>query len=130
MIISIVIVTVRVPDRSWPTSYLLVPVNSTVLINCTTDRSSPHWSIDLPVAHIVTSINFLLPDGIMLLNEYGLYQLHNREDIIEEQPFTLRLLINNTQLSNQTVVKCVGENQAILATTLFVYGTSIEFRCH
>ena len=117
----------RVPGQSWPTPKLPVPVNSTVRINCTTDMAYPHWSIDLPVADIAKSRLFVDFGGQKaLLNNFSLYQLHSPEDIIEGELSTLRLLITNTKLNNQTVLKCIGDNRNILTTTLFVYGMLIS----
>ena len=60
----------------------------------------------------------------MSLNENGLYNLQKVS--IEGGPITLRLLINDTERNNQTVVNCIAENQVILKTTLFIYGMSIN----
>ena len=38
---------VQVPGQLWPTPSVLIPVNSTVLISCTTNLSSSYWSLDL-----------------------------------------------------------------------------------
>lgn len=87
----------------------------------------PHWSIDLPVADIAKSRLFVDFGGQKaLLNNFSLYQLHSPEDIIEGELSTLRLLITNTKLNNQTVLKCIGDNRNILTTTLFVYGMLIS----
>ena len=116
----------RIPGQSWPPS-LLIPVNSTVLINCTTNLSYPHWSIDVPAVAIGPKTFTRVGGQRMFLNRNGLYEL--QEVSSEGEPSTLRLLINDTELNNQTVVKCIAEDQDILGTTLFIYGMLIEFRC-
>ena len=118
---------VRVPGKSWPTPYVLVPVDSTVLINCTTNQSVPYWSIDLAAAGIGPKSFTELGGQMMFLNQKGLYELLQVN--IENEPSTLRLLINNTEANNQTVVECIGGNRGILETTLFTYGMLIKSRC-
>ena len=120
------IFAVRVPGRAWPTPRVLIPVNSTVLINCTTNQSSPYWSIDLAAADVGSKSFTDVGDQITFLNENGLYELPQVN--IEGEPSTLRLLINDTEVTNQTVITCTGRNRDILETTLFVYGMLIKFR--
>ena len=115
---------VRVPGRAWPTPSILIPVNSTILIYCTTNQSSPYWSIDLAAADVGPKSFTDVGDQITFLNENGLYELPQVN--IEGEPSTLRLLINDTEMNNQTVVKCVGGDRDILETTLFVYGMLIK----
>ena len=119
--------TVRVPGRAWPTPSVLIPVNSTVLMNCTTNLSLPYWLIDVPAAGIGPKSFVDLGGQETFLNENGLYNL--QEVSIDGGPSTLRLLINDTELNNQTVVKCIAGNRDILETTLFIYGMLIKFRC-
>ena len=114
----------RVPGRAWPTPNVLIPVNSTVLMNCTTNLSRPYWSIDIPADDTGARSFVDLGGQEMSLNENGLYNLQKVS--IEGGPITLRLLINDTERNNQTVVNCIAENQVILKTTLFIYGMSIN----
>ena len=116
---------VRVPGHSWPTPSVPVPVNSTVLINCTTNQSHPHWLIDVPAPGIPPKTFSVVGGQKTFLNQNGLYELQKVS--INGDPSTrLRLLINNTELNNQTVVKCIGHDRDILETTLFMYGMLIN----
>ena len=117
--------TVRVPGRSWPAPTLLVPINSTVEINCTLNSSqSPYWSIglvnDAHATHRQFSDNGRQTD---LLNDHGVYELPESE--YPGQSPTLGLLINDTSENNGTVVNCLSENNEALRTSIFVYGKQI-----
>ena len=112
---------VRVRGQSWPTPSLPIPINSKVLINCTTNLSSPYWSIDLAAADVGRKSFTNVGNQVMFLNENGLYELL-KVNIEGEGPSTLSLLINDTEVNNQTVIKCIGGDLDILTTTLFVYG--------
>ena len=114
--------------QSWPTPSILIPVNSTVLINCTINQSYPHWLIDVPAAGIGPKSFTDVGGQLMFLNDNGLYELQQISGA-EGEPSTLRLLINDTERNNQTVVKCIGGDRDILETTLFIYGMLIKFRC-
>ena len=123
-------IAVRVPGHSWPTPSIPIPVNSTILINCTTNQSHPHWLIDVPAPGIPPKTFAEIGGQKTFLNQNGLYELQE-VSIDGDHPSTrLRLLINITQLNNQTVVKCIGHDRDILETTLFIYGMLINFRCH
>ena len=111
----------------WPTPFLLVPLNSTVIMNCTASDvgdSTPFWAADLssdskPIQFRATDSQF---------NANGLFELPPTGE-----PPTLRLLINDTSLNNQTGVYCNTGEEMALFTTLFVFGklfTVIILRTH
>lgn len=56
-----------------------------------------------------------------MLNGYGLYELPSVTDH-ETGMTTLRLVINNTAINNQTLIDCVGGFGESFLTTLFVFG--------
>ena len=99
----------------WPEPFLLVPLNSTVIMNCTASDagdSTPFWAVDLgsdskPIYFRATDSQF---------NANGLFELPP-----SGEPPTLRLLINDTSLNNQTGVYCNRDEMALF-TTLFVFG--------
>ena len=98
--------------------YLLVPQNSTIIINCTTDSDTPFWSIDPAGDQLgMTFIQFATRSEE--LKAHGVYELPRIET--PGMPPTLRLLINDTENNNQTVIQCVGSN--VLHQTT-VYGVS------
>ena len=106
---------VEVADQSWP-RFVYVPHNASVYINCTTDSNNPFWSIDPAGDELNTPLQFTTR-GEELNNE-GLYDIEVSGGTV---PPTLRLLINNTELNNQTVIECVGE-RVNLRTVIFLYG--------
>jgi hypothetical protein len=103
---------VEVAERSWPT-FVYVPHNASVYINCTTDSSSPFWSIDPAEDGLNTPLQFAT--RAEALNDEGLYNINVAAEM------TLRLLINNTEVNNQTKIECVGET-VTLGTVIFLYG--------
>lgn len=78
---------------------------------------TPFWASDL--ANDSKSVQFRSSDSEF--NEYGLYELP-----AVGSPATLRLLINNTALNNQTVVYC-NKDHRDLSTRLFVFGKRLTF---
>ena len=98
---------------------MYVPHNASVHINCTTDSDSPFWAIDLPGDQLTTPFQFATRGKV--LNDYGLYELPRIGT--PGMPPTLRLLVNDTEINNQTVIECVGENVA-RQTTVYLYGIS------
>ena len=106
---------VEVADQSWP-RFVYVPHNASVYINCTTDSNNPFWSIDPADDELETPLQFATRGEA--LNNEGLYDI---EVLGGTVPPTLRLLINNTELNNQTVIECVGE-RVNLRTVIFLYG--------
>ena len=97
--------------------YIFVPQESTIIITCTADGhgEQPFWSVGLANESVSTHHQFSTRQG--LLNAHGVYELPP----IETQgiPHTLRLLINNTDVNNQTEILCTGHDKSI-HTTLFI----------
>ena len=104
-------------SEPWPIPYLFVPQESTTIINCTADGEQTFWSIDLANDSVVTQHQFTTRRE--LLNAQGVYELPQIET--PGMPPTLRLLINDTEVNNQTEILCNRENKSI-HTTLFIIG--------
>ena len=120
LIYVIINCTVLVRDP-WPKEYLAVTQGSTVRINCTANYSDNlFWTIDL--GNDSTTVQYQFNPGYVVLNAHGLYELSRIETT---DTITLRLLVNDTALNNQTNVLCYRSMQA-LTTTLFVYSRLIE----
>ena len=100
---------------------LLVPTSSNVEINCTAavgTADPPFWAIDLAADSSTTRLQFTTQKG--QLNAHGVYELPRIET-----PLTLRLLINDTAINNQTEINCDTEIETIF-TILYVFG---ELEC-
>ena len=107
----------------WPMPHLLVPIGSDVEINCTAraDTTGPlFWTIDL--AADSNNIQHQFATAKEQLNTYGVYQLIPPI----ETPLTLRLLINDTAINNQTEINFFRGAQST-TTILHVFG---ESDCH
>ena len=94
--------------------HILVPNGSNVEIYCRAAHANnpPAWAIDLAADLSVNSyLQFSTRKG--RLNDYGVYELPQIA-----APLTLRLLINNTAINNQTVVQC--ERGEYITTVLHV----------
>ena len=87
---------------------------------CIADGEQPFWLIDLANDSVSTQHQFTTRRE--LLNAHGVYELPQIE--IPGMPPTLRLLINDTKVNNQTEILCNGENKSI-HSTLFITG-----KCH
>ena len=99
---------------------LPVPLASTVLLSCTSPtHSDPLWSVDL--ASDSSPVRFQFNTHSARLNARGLYELPSVTDH-ETRMTTLRLLINNTAMNNQTLIDCAGGLGKSFLTTLFVLG--------
>ena len=99
---------------------LLVPLASTVVLNCTLASSShPQWSVDL--AGDPSPVRFQFNTHSATLNRYGVYELSSVTDH-ETGTITLRLLISDTAGNNQTLIDCAGGIGESFLTTLFVFG--------
>ena len=107
--------SVEVADQRWP-RFVYVPHNASVYINCTTDSSDPFWAIN-PAEDELDSFLQFGNRGEDLNNE-GLYDIKVSEGTV---PPTLRLLINDTEVNNQTVIECVGRT-VTHRTVIFLYG--------
>ena len=100
-----------------------MPLNSTaVAINCKLEENvEPFWAIDLAEDTLpMSALQF--SNRRVVLNEYGVFELPALES--PGQPPTLRLLVNDTERNNQTLIDCVGVRES-RQTTLFVYGRLI-----
>ena len=98
--------------------YIFAPQDSTIIINCTADGENSVWSIDL--ANESSSTQHQFSSRQDLLNAHGVYELHSIET--PGMPRTSRLLINDTEINNQTEIFCNGENTSN-HITLFIVGT-------
>ena len=99
---------------------LLVPLASTVVLNCTLASSSnPLWSVDL--AGDSSPVRFQFNTHSAILNPRGVYELPSVVDH-ETGMITLRLLINDTADNNLTLIDCAGGIGESFLTTLFVFG--------
>ena len=84
-------------------------------MNCTAldETKLPTWSIDIASDVVMFPLQFATQDED--LNAHGLFKI--------EEPgtpsTTVRLLINNTVVNNQTVIYC-NRRGAVATTTLFV----------
>ena len=99
--------------------HLLVPQGSYVEINCTAavdNSNTPFWVIDL--ANDSRDIQLQFSNRKQQLNAHGVYELPRIET--PGMPPTLRLLINDTIINNQTEINC--EHDALFTTTLIVFG--------
>ena len=89
-------------NEPWPHPYLFVPKDATVQINCTaSDHDSSVWAIDLANDSIPVQYQFEEAAQMEILNAYGVYELST-----VGTPETLRLLINDTAINNQTKIIC------------------------
>ena len=106
-------------SEPWPVPYLFATQESTIIINCTADAYGelPFWSIDLANDSVSTQHQFSTRQD--LLNAHGVYELPWIET--PGMPSTLRLLMNDTEVNNQTEIFCTRENTS-LQTTVFVIG--------
>ena len=99
--------------------YTLVPNGSNVEINCTAavgTNDPPFWAIDLAADLSTTRLQFTNRRG--QLNAHGVYELPRIET-----PLTLRLLINDTAINNQTEISCEpGHGAETITTILYVFG--------
>ena len=96
---------------------LLIPIGSNVEINCTAavgTSDPPFWAIDLAADLSTTRLQFTNRKG--QLNAHGVYELPRIET-----PLTLRLLINDTAINNQTEISCEPGAETI-TTILYVFG--------
>ena len=95
---------------------ILVPNGSNVEIHCRAAQADdpPVWAIDLAAD---SSVNSPLQFGTRKrrLNDHGVYELPQIA-----APLTLRLLINNTAINNQTEIQC--ERGESITTVLHVFG--------
>ena len=107
-------VTVAAEQPSWP-RIVYVPHNASVYINCITDSSDPFWSINPAEDELDSFLQFHTRGQD--LNNVGLYEI----EVAPGMTHTLRLLINNTEINNQTKIECVGE-KLTLKTVVFLYG--------
>ena len=96
--------------------HILVPNGSNVEIYCRAAHANdpPVWAIDLAADSSVNS-PLQFSTRKRRLNAHGVYELPQIQT-----PLTLRLLINNTAINNQTVIQC--ERGESITTVLHVLG--------
>ena len=100
-------------EPPWPTPYLLVPLNSTVLITCIIMSDSPYWAIDLG-----TSLPIAFAQRKDVLNNNGFFEVETAGVPVTE----LQLLVNETESNNQTLIICVGDGREKKhQTRMFLY---------
>ena len=100
-----------------------MPRNASVYIDCTLEsQTKPFWLVDLAADGLSVDRQFNVPATEKVLNDYGVYQ-------IEVAPPTLRLLINDTNINNQTVIKCFDGQSALRQTSLYLYGMLLFMLC-
>ena len=115
------LVLVRVPAESpWPET-VYAPHNASIYINCALESQvMPFWAIN--VADFNSDLQFATQGE--LLHNRGLYELPPIDT--PGMSLVLTLLINDTEVNNNTVIKCssliVGVRQ--MQTTLYLYGMS------
>lgn len=114
---------VRVPAESpWP-EIVHMPYNANVYINCTLERqSTPFWEISL--ADFTLDLRFSdEANQRQTLKDRGVYNL----PLIPGMPPILRLLVNKTEVNNNTVIKCSDFSNDDRQTTLYLYGTYYNY---
>ena len=102
---------------------LLIPTGSNVEINCTAavgTADPPFWAIDLAADSSTTRLQFATRKG--QLNAHGVYELPRIET-----PLTLRLLINDTAINNQTEIACDSGPGTETITILYMFG-ELEYK--
>ena len=89
-------------------------------MNCTAlnETRPPIWSIDIASDAVMLPLQFATEDDD--LDAHGLFKIEEPGTPIN----TVRLLINNTAVNNQTVINC-NRRGALATTTLFVFGRSL-----
>ena len=103
-------------EQPWPTPNLLVPQNSTVIINCITKSNFPFWAINLGNDEV--NLQFQFNTGQKkTLNDNGLFQIESPE----MEANHLQLLINDTARNNRTSISCVAIGEGLVETTLLSY---------
>ena len=108
-------------EPPWLTPYLLVPLNSTVLITCITTSDSPFWLIDLRYDGI--SVAIPLVTSYEVLNNKGIYEIESPSMPVNE----IQLLINDTEKNNQTLILCVGTAESEqYEATVFLYSKCLD----
>ena len=98
-----------------------MPIGSDVGINCTAAVGTADplfWGIDLAADSSNIQHQFATAKG--KLNTYGVYELIS----LIETPLTLRLLINDTAINNQTEINCYDRGAQSTTTVLRVFGES------
>ena len=108
----------------WPTR-TLVPRGSTVLVNCTSESSEInsylYWSIRFGKFNATVDATFINPATEPYLNENGFYELPR---LTQNSQTTIQLLVNGTERSNRSRLRCIKGINHIQETTIFVYGKS------
>ena len=94
-------------SADWPNQLIRMPPNSTVEIHCKLAKNEdPFWSINLGEDPIDSAFQFGTRHTV--LNAYGVFELPKTPDI----PPTLRMLVNDTNINNQTIIACVGLSES------------------
>ena len=90
---------------------VMVPRHCTELLIDCNRTGNPFWAVDLP--GVATHYQFHTREK--QLNERGVYN-------VSGPPNTLRLLINDTEQNDQTVVYCNGDTREEHRTRIMIYG--------
>jgi hypothetical protein len=100
------------------------PQNASVFITCVMDSSNSFWAIDLAGDDFDIFFQFSTESGREYLNDHGVYQLPPTAmlGMLSAQ----KLLINNTDINNHTIIKCFDGNK-LYQTTLYLYSKLCHF---
>ena len=115
-------------QEPWPIRYLAVPLGSSVELSCTANLGNDvSWAIDLGNDSTPAQYQFG-SSGTEMLNNHGVYELPRIE---MPGMMTLRLLINESAVNNQTNVVCYNINEETeLSTTLLMFSKLISIDIH
>ena len=103
-------------------SFIFVPRHSTVQIDCSINASvSP--LLQITIVNMSSSLQFSMDGGqIETLHNHGLFQ----ETSDQSMPMSTKaLLINNTEINNQTIIRCAYRSTQH-TITLFTYGEYLK----
>ena len=110
---------------------MYVPRNARVFIDCIMDNSHSFWAINLGGDDFDIFLQFSTNYGKENLNNHGVYELPPMET--SGMPSALKLLINNTDINNRTIIQCFDGNK-LHKTTLYLYSKLyhhyLKLQCH
>jgi hypothetical protein len=88
------------------------------------DNNNSFWTIDLAGDDLDIFFQFSSKSGREYLNDHGVYQLP--PSVMPGMLSALKLLINNTDINNRTIIKCFDGNKPY-QTTLYLYSELCYF---